>query len=80
MRTDLLSYALDILCMRKRHVIGKTAAFCKRNWIRFVNAALQVEFTLGKVKNGVVHGLKHMAHGLKSIFKDGIWLGGQRAQ
>lgn len=79
-RTDTINFVLDILCMRKSHVIFKTAAFCKRNWIRTVNAALQLEYILCKVKHGVVHGLKHMAHGLKSLFKDGMWLGGQRAQ
>jgi hypothetical protein len=60
--------------MREQQVIWKTAGFCKRNWLRFLDYAGRTEYLLWKVGKGVKHGVQHMAHGLKNIFRDGRWL------
>jgi hypothetical protein len=68
------SYLLDVIMMRQQPVIWKTANFCKRNWLRFLDYAGRTEYVLWKVGKGIKHGVMHMVHGLKHIFKDGRWL------
>lgn len=80
MRQDTVNYALDIIMLRQQPVIFKTAAFIKRNWLRFTDICGRTEFILRKVGKGIKHGVQHMAHGLKGIFKDGKWLVSAKAE
>jgi len=55
-------------------VMFKIAGFTKRQTNRLITALLWLE---GKLWIGWVatkHGVLHMAHGLKALFKDGKWV------
>lgn len=70
---DTLAFACDVAALRENAVMYKTAHFMKRNFGRLITFLQYVEAKSWVGWVALKHGLKHMAHGLKTLFKDGTW-------
>ena len=72
---DAWEYLLDLTIRRNTNaVMFKTAGFIKRQFGRVLSI---LDWLGGLSYRGWVatkHGLAHMAHGLKSLFRDGKWV------
>jgi len=62
---DAIEYLQDFRHGRDKAIMFKTSAFIKRQLARSI--------ILVHVYDSVKHGILHVGHGLKAIFKDGKW-------
>lgn len=80
LREDTFNFVMDVIFLREKAIMYKTAAFIKRNWLVFVGICGRCEYMTLKVFSAIKHGVAHMAHGMRDIAHDGFWLGRKNVQ